>query len=168
VSSCWARTSRAPPNANGTIPIEGFAQAGCHTFTRFQQDAAGRLVSFVVNGNPVEGLVSQGDGSSARAGGAKFTFLTAYKSQQSNAVFIVLKVSTGANKLDLNTYSARYRDPPGKQREAGDGGGPTELDANSNALICSATVGVKPGGVMTLDGCVGGCNSTYTVKIKTR
>jgi hypothetical protein len=144
------------------------ADGSCIQFTKFEKDAAGRLVSFAVNDNPVADLVSQGNGKSVRAGGAQFTFLTAYKSQASNALFVVLKVRTGANKLDLNIFSATYRDPSGKQREAGSAGGPAELAADSNALTFSAFVGVKPGGVMTLTGCVAGCNSTYTVKIKTR
>jgi hypothetical protein len=89
-------------------------------------------------------------------------------SQQSHALFVVLKVQTGANKLDLDRFTATYRDTKGKQREATNAGGPVELAPNSNALIYSAFVGVKAGGVMTLQGCVGGCNSTYTVHIRTR
>ncbi len=140
----------------------------CITFADVEQNESGQVVSFSIDGKPVDGLLSQGNGKAVTAGGAKFTFLTAYTSVQSKALFVALKVQTGNNDININVFTAKYRDPSGKTREATSAGGPIELEADSNALVYSAFLGVKPGGVMTLDGCVSDCNSTYEVKIKTR
>jgi hypothetical protein len=140
----------------------------CIDYTNFEVNPSGELVNFSVKGAPVDALLTQGNGQAVKSRGTRFTFLTSYKSQQSNALFVAFKTQTGAQKIDLNMYTATYRDPTGKQRTATSGGGPVELGAHSNAIAYSAFLGVKPGGVMTVEGCVGDCTTQYKVRLRVR
>ena len=101
------------------------------------------------------------------ANGVKFTFLTAYKSIQSDALFVTLKVETGSKPVNLNIYSAKCRSPDGKQREASSADGAADVEAKSNAIVSLAFKGVKPGGKVTMDGCIGkDCSNQYNAVIK--
>ena len=130
-------------------------ETSCIIFGDFKVNPAGKLVDLTVNKQPIGPRLTAGSGQVVTAGGAKFTFLTAYKSIQSNALFVTVKVETGAKPIMMNTFTASYRGPDGKQRTASQAQGPTNLDAQSNAIVSMAFASVKVGGKVTLDGCVG-------------
>ena len=128
-------------------------EKSCVTLGGFKVDPSGKVVNLTVNGQDVAPRLTSGNGQAVAAGGAKFTFLTAYKSIQSDALFVTVKAETGGKAITINIFSATYRGPDGKQRQASDAGGPTELDANSNAIVYMAFQSVQPGGKVTLGGC---------------
>jgi hypothetical protein len=139
----------------------------CVTFGSFKTDAAGKLVDLTVNKKEIGARLTAGSGEVVNANGVKFTFLTAYKSIQSDALFVTLKVETGSRPVNLNIYSAKYRSPDGKQREASSADGATDVEAKSNTIVSLAFKGVKTGGKVTMDGCIGkDCGSQYNAVIK--
>ena len=134
----------------------------CADVAGFKVDASGKVVDFTVNGEAIAPRLTTGNGQAVSAGDAKFTFLSAYSSVTSPGLTIVIKVETGKSLLNINTYSASYRGPDGKQRKANEAGGPHTVDANSNALIYVGVPEVKPGGKVTLEGCVEkGCAAQF-------
>lgn len=138
----------------------------CITLAGFKVDPQNRVMDLTVNGKAIAPRLTVGNGDSVKASGAKFTFLTAYKSVQSNALFVMVKVKTGSKAISPNLYSATYRSPSGKQRSAQEALGPIEIDADSNTVVGMVFPGVEPGGRVKLDGCVGDCTSTFTAFIK--
>jgi hypothetical protein len=121
-----------------------------------------------VEDKPVASRLAIGDGNPVRAqGGVRVTYLTSYKSIQSDAVFVTARVRTGEAPISANIYTAIYRSPDGKQRTAADASGPYELGANSNAIIYMAFPGVEFGGTVTLDGCLDQCIEQFKVDIRT-
>ena len=87
-------------------------------FGGFKVDPTGKVVDLTVNKQQVAPRLTAGNGDAVSASGTKFTFLTAYKSIQSNALFVTVKVETGSKPIQANIYSAVYRGPDGKQRTA--------------------------------------------------
>lgn len=139
----------------------------CSTFTDFKVDASGKIVDMRVNGKTISDRLTVGNGQSVSSKGSKFKFLTAYKSITSNSLFVTVKIESGSKPISPNIYSASYRSPEGKQREATDAFGPTDLDANSNSIVTMVFKGVTAGGKVTLDGCVGkDCTAVFNASMK--
>jgi hypothetical protein len=138
----------------------------CLTFGGFKVNAAGKLVDLTVNKQQIGPRITAGNGQAVTAGGTKFTFLTAYKSIQSDAMFVTVRVETGAQPIDANISSATYRGPDGKQRTATNSAGVTQIDANSNTIVAMSFASVKARGKVTLQGCVPqDCTNSYTAVI---
>lgn len=138
----------------------------CITFGGFKVDASGKLVDLTVSQKLISDRLTAGSGEQVTSAGNKFTFLTAYKSIQSGALFVSVKVEAGAKPISPNTFSATYRSPDGKQREATTAYGPVDIDAKSNAMVTMVFQGVQPGGKVTLDGCISDCMSQFKAVIK--
>lgn len=141
-------------------------EATCITFQGFKVNESGKLVDLTVDKKKISDRLTAGSGEKVTASGNKFTFLTAYKSIQSNALFVSVKVESGAKRISPNIYTATYRSPDGKQRTATTAYGPTELDAKSNTIVTMVFKGVVPGGKVTLDGCIADCTSQFKTVIK--
>lgn len=151
-----ASTDRSVVSAGGgsfRLCIPPADEKSCITLGGFKVDPSGKVVDVTVNDQDVAPRLTSGNGQAVSAGGAKFTFLTAYKSIQSDALFVTVKVETGGKAIGINIFSATYRGPDGKQRQASDAGGPTDPDANSNAIVYMAFPGVQAGGKVTIGGC---------------
>ena len=127
----------------------------CDIFGNFKINAAAKLVDLTVDKQPVGPRLTAGNGQTVTAGGAKFTFLTAYKTISSNDLFVTVRVETSAKAITLNSSGASYRGPDGKQRIATSATGATDIIANSNTIVAIAFAGVKVGGRVTLGGWVG-------------
>jgi hypothetical protein len=127
----------------------------CVTFSDFKVNPAGLIVGFSVNKQDVAPRLTTGSGEAVSNNGAKFTFLTAYKSVQSGALFVTVKVETGPQSVSLNASASTYRDPEGKQRTATQAIAPSEVGANSNTMVTMTFAGSKPGGQVTLEGSTG-------------
>ena len=138
----------------------------CDTFANLKVNAAKLLVDLTVNGQPVGPRLAVGDGQSVRSGGSAFTFLTAYKTISTGALYVTVKIQTGPKPVTLNTYSATYRSPDGKQRETSTVIGPTEVAADSNVVVAMAFPGVAPGGRVTLGGDKGDYTARFTAVLK--
>ena len=138
----------------------------CMTFSDFKVNPAGLIVGFSVNKQDVAPRLTTGSGEAVSNSGAKFTFLTAYKSVQSGALFVTLKVETGPQSVSLNANTATYRDPEGKQRTATYAAAPSEVGANSNTIVTMAFAAAKPGGQVTLEGSTGADYSPVRAVIK--
>ena len=139
----------------------------CVTLGDFKVNTANLLVDLTVNKKAIAPRLTAGSGEAVKSGGAKFTFLTAYKSIQSGWLFVSVKIQTGTNPINPNLYSATYRSPNGKQRQATDAYGSVEVDADSNTIATMIFKGVEPGGRVTLDGCVTkSCGSQFKAVMK--
>lgn len=138
----------------------------CVTFGDFKVNASGQLVDLTVDSKAIGDRLTAGNGEVVSAGGAKFTFLTANRSIQSNALFVSVKVEAGNKAINPFAASATYRSPDGKQRQATQAYGPTDIDAKSNSIVTMIFQGVKAGGKVTLEGCVDECASDFKVVIK--
>jgi len=141
-------------------------ESTCATFADFKVNDQGKIVDLTVNGKEIGSRITLGNGDSVTSGGASFTFLSAYKSVQSNALFVTMRIEAGKRPISPNIYSATYRSPDGKQREATSADGPTDIDARSNALVSMIFKGVKTGGKLTLSGCVADCSSEFKAVVK--
>lgn len=112
----------------------------------------GRIASLTVNGKDISGRLTLGSGDKVAAGKlGNVKFVSAYKSIASDALFVTGVVDSNKEKITLGTYSASYRDRSGKQVTAYDGGGPGELDADSNTRIVMIFSKAKVGGMVTLE-----------------
>jgi hypothetical protein len=139
----------------------------CVTFSDFKVNPAGLIVDFNVNKQDVAPRLSTGSGEVVSNNGAKFTFLTAYKTIQApSALVVTVKVETGSQSVSLNTSTATYRDPEGKQRTATQAIAPSDVGANSNTIVTMKFIGSSPGGQVTLAGSTGADYSPVTAVIK--
>lgn len=139
----------------------------CTTFSNFKVNASGKIVDLRVGGKTIGDRLTVGNGQSVKSHDAKFTFLTAYKSVSSNSLFITVKIQSGAKPISPNIFSASYRSPDGKQRDATTAYGPTDLDANSNSIVTLVFKSVAAGGRVTLEGCVGNsCTGVFKATMK--
>lgn len=138
----------------------------CATFANFKINPTGRIVDFTINEKALTGRLTAGSGDKVTSAGNKFTFLTAYKTITGNRLDVAVKVESGPKPINLNLYSAIYRSPDGKQRDATNAQGPLDIGANSNAIVMMTFVGVAPGGTVTLDGCASECRSQIKASIK--
>jgi hypothetical protein len=61
-------------------------------------------------------------------------------------------IRSGRRNISLNyIYSARYREPAGRQVTATEANGTGELDADSSTRVSVVFAKAKPGGVVTLE-----------------
>ncbi|MFL6091093.1 MAG: hypothetical protein ACJ71Z_13245 [Aeromicrobium sp.] len=112
----------------------------------------GRIASLTVNGKSLKNRLSVGDGSKVDAEPYGIVeFLSAYKSVQSNALFVSLRVATGGTAAVSDFSSAQYRSPQGRQSEAAQATGPdSQILPNSKVYVSIAFPGVDPGGEVHL------------------
>jgi hypothetical protein len=127
----------------------------CVTFADFKVNPAGKLVDLTVNKLPIAPRLTVGNGQVVTSGGARFTFLAAYKSIQDNALVVTVKIATGDQPMTPYTAMATYRGQDGKQRTATEAVGPSTIEANSNTLVYMVFASVETGGSVTLNGYVG-------------
>lgn len=127
----------------------------CVTLSDFKVNPAGQLVDLTVDKQALSPRLTLGSGEAVSSGGAKFTFLTAYKSVKSNALLVTVKVAAGAGAVKVYGSQSTYRDPDGKQRTAASSTGASEVGAMSNTIVTLIFPGVKTGGQVTLEGSTG-------------
>lgn len=137
----------------------------CVMFTDFKS-AGGKLSDLKVNGVDPGPLLTVGNGDTVKSKGATFEFLTAYRSVASNALFVALRVTSGPDPISPFLYDGTYRSPDGKQRKVTDAYGSTELDAKSNTVVAMVFAASRPGGKVTLEGCVADCTSNFTAVVQ--
>lgn len=140
----------------------------CAILGDFKINPAGKLVDLTVNGQVIGPRLTAGSGQVVTAGGAKFTFLTGYKSNASNGLNVTVKVETGTKPITVNIFSASYGGLDGKPRPASGAMGRTNIAANSNTIVAIGFDLVNVGSTLALDGCVGkGCSGVqFTADIK--
>lgn len=138
----------------------------CGVFGGFKSDATGKIVDLTVNDKALKGRLTVGNGQTVKAGGGKFTFLTAYKAASSENLFVTVKMEAGSKMLSPFLYDAAYRSPDGKQRKATYANGPSDLDPESNSVGSFVFQSMKPGGRVTLEGCVDECANDFKAVIK--
>jgi hypothetical protein len=127
----------------------------CNAFTGFVTED-GLVTSLMVNGQDPGPRLAVGDGSAVESRGVTATLLTAYRSISSESLFVVVEISTGAADAELFLYSATYRAPDGRQRQATDALGPYEIGADSTATVAMAFPAAERGGTLTIEGIVDG------------
>jgi hypothetical protein len=164
----FTRRSVAPAGSDAFRACENLAdEKTCATIGGFTADPTGKLVDLTVNKQQVGPRLSEGKGGTVTAGGARFTFLTAYKIPASNALHVTMRIETGAKPVTANIMAATYPGIDGKPRKAQGALGRGTIDARSSAIIFMAFELVNPGGEISLDGCAGkSCSGRqFTAKI---
>lgn len=140
----------------------------CVTWSGFESDA-GKLAKFKINDIDISDRISVGDGSKKAAGSlATVEFLSAYKSVQSGYLFVNLKITTKADKINIDSYGATYRGTDKRQLTAVSAAGPTELGADSTATVSVIFKAAKAGGTIQFDIADENYNKEATVSIKTQ
>ena len=86
--------------------------------------------------------------------GVTATFLSAYRSISGESLLVAMEISTGEADAELFIYSASYRAPDGRQRQASDALGPFEIGAESTATVAAIFPAAEPGGTVTIEGIV--------------
>lgn len=142
------------PGGNYKLCDDPADEKTCTVLGNFKADTTGKIVDFTVDGKGLQGRLTVGNGQQVNAGGGTFTFLTAYMAPTSDSLFVSIKMESGKKSLSPNITLATYRSPDGKQRAATDAIGPTRLDVDSNAIASLRFDGVRPGGKVTIEGCI--------------
>jgi hypothetical protein len=110
----------------------------------------GRVANFTVKKKKLDGRLALGQGDKVRLGSlATAEFLSSYKTATSEDLYVNLRVRSKTKDIDLNSYSAAYREPSGRQVKAEIAHGPSELVADSHANVTIVFRRAKPGGVVT-------------------
>jgi hypothetical protein len=124
----------------------------CTHFTDIKTNS-GLVSDFQVNGKAIAPRLSRGQGDEVKAGRlGSFELVSAYKTVSAEELRVTMVVRSGKRKVTLgNVYSARYRDPSGRQSTATDATAIDELDPNSSTRITVTFKKAKPGGVVTID-----------------
>lgn len=157
-------SSTVDATSDGYQMCDPFDATECNEFTYFEV-VDDKVADFLVDGVSPGPRLAVGDGSVVDSASVSAEFLTAYLSISGETLFVTVKVETGEERTELNIYSATYRGPDGRQREAADAMGPFEIGAESTATIALVFPEAEPGGTVTLDGHVGG-DYTATVELQ--
>jgi hypothetical protein len=126
----------------------------CATFGGFKVNGNGKLVDLTVNRQPVGPRLTVGNGESVKAGGAKFTLLTAYQSVASNQWLITIKVQTGPESITINPKTWSYRGPDGKPLTSVGSTPATHVVSKASLIVVVVFDSAKAGGTLTLEGCL--------------
>lgn len=138
----------------------------CDTYSGFSAGPGGKLSDFLVSGvagDPAN-FISK-PGKSVANNGVTVTLQSARYSVGSNISSFVLKVASSKDDITINSMSSTYRTTNGKQRQPSETYGPTELTADSNAMVNILVPGVKLGGTLALSGCVDDCTRQFKFTI---
>jgi hypothetical protein len=129
----------------------------------------GKIASFTVDGEELGSRLSVGSGTPVKAGKVgTVDLLTAYHSVTGDSVFVTMLVRSADLDISVGHLSATYRSPSGRQTEASDAIGPSDLGANSNGHVVAIFNGAEPGGEVKFDLDSADYEHSATVKLKTR
>lgn len=118
----------------------------CATWTDIE-GRDGRIVKFRVNGEDIGDRLAAGNGQSVQAGSlARAELLYAYRSVQSDALFVLVRIESGEAPITVATYEGTYRAPEGRQSQSSQNSGPTELMGDSSATVALVFPGAEVGG----------------------
>lgn len=124
----------------------------CITYSDFKVKD-GKLTDFLIDRKSPGSLMVMGSGETVSGGGVKLEFLSAYRSIQSNTLYITARATSGSKPVQLDVWSATYRASNGKQRTVSDSVAPDKLEKNSSVVIIAGFRGVSPGGRLTVEAC---------------
>lgn len=137
------------PAGDGFKLCHPYDTADCGIFADFKA-ADGKVTDLTVDGEEPGPRLTAGNGDTVTAGGVTAEFLTAYDAVAGSGLWVTARVTSGSEAVELSIYTAVYRAPDGKQRDASDAYGPYELGADSNAMVTLVFAGVEPGGAVSL------------------
>ena len=139
----------------------------CNTWENVRFNG-GKVVDFTVKKVDISKRLTLGSDEKIKVASlADVTFLSAYQSVQSKSLFVALRVKSKNGKINVNSYTAKYRDPSGRQATATDANGPIDFDKDSIGNVTVVFKNAKPGGVMTLEVTDSDFEHIKNVKIKT-
>jgi hypothetical protein len=140
----------SPSGGNYKVCEDQYDTASCNTFGNFKV-WKGQVTNFTVDGKEIGPRLTMGAGKKVTDHGVSVEFLGAYKSVSGN-LNVSARVKTEETGISLNSASATYRAPDGKQREASGSAGPYEIAPNSSSTTMITFPGVDAGGTVTLNG----------------
>lgn len=140
--------------ANECTRLDGFVMAD------------GKVSDLNVNGESPGPRITLGKGRKVGEDGATFTFLSAYRSIEGNALYVTVDVAT-RRAITVGIRGVGYQAPNGRYRHPAAAFGPTELGARSRATVAFVFRGVGAGGTVRIDGCSNpACSSTYDLYVR--
>lgn len=124
-----------------------------YVYSDFKADPdSNRLTSFSINGNDVASRLLISSGQTDSAGGVNLTLKSAYQAVYGGLTVTFDIENTTDRTVNVNTYSAVYIEPGGRQVQAEAAGGPVELRAGANAAGYVIFPDSEIGGEFILEG----------------
>gem|GEM_PF-2979592 len=121
----------------------------CSEFTNLKY-VDGKLADFDAGGSPLAGRITLGNGEGVALGNvASVNFIAAYRSI-SGAVWVVVEVRSNVDGLSIS-YGSTYQAPDGRQADATDVIGPSELRSGSLANYAFVFQGAEFGGRLSIE-----------------
>ncbi len=115
------------------------------------EGADGKLVSFTIDGESLDERLTSGTGETVESGGlVSAELLYAYRSVQSEDLFILAEVHSDAEAVSIAGSEATYLDETGQEVSAERTFGAVQLPADSDATVAVVFDGAAPGGVLTV------------------
>jgi hypothetical protein len=128
--------------------VDTAEDAPCSEYTNLTY-TDGKLADFDAGGEPLTGRISLGDGTAVPLGDlGTVTFIAAYRSI-AGAVFVVVDIRSNIDGLSPS-YSSSYIAPDGRQANAAEVTGPTELSAGALGTYFFAFDGAVFGGTLKI------------------
>lgn len=130
--------------------------ATCAAFAGFKALPNGKLVTFTVDGTPIDTrLLLVADRPVVSAGGVSARVVTAYRSIQTDILEVTLEVRNGTTQAvtirDGNASYVTARGQQGRFGRFGQTGDSTDLQPGASVPVTVTVPGEDPGGTLTVD-----------------
>lgn len=125
------------------------SETTCYEYSQFKVNAAGEIVTFLIDGKTLKGRLSVGDGTATTTPLANFIFDSAYITQ-AGTLAVSGTIKTKSSKVFIEAGS-NYRSATGRVRAMSSSSGLSEFPADSRSTFTAYFDGpIKFGGEMNL------------------
>ncbi len=125
----------------------------CGIYDGFQALPNGKLTSFMVDGKPIDSrLLPSGERAPVRLGAVEVRVVSAYKTIQSESLFVTLEVRNGGTVgVSVAPFEATYVSAQGQQSKTNDVFGVTEVQPGATGPLAVVFPDADPGGTLVLE-----------------
>jgi hypothetical protein len=141
------------------------ATNSCADFTAFKVDANGKLVTFAVNGQALDGKLAA-PGATTGGNGITVSMDGAYYSAQASALGITYTITNGTNNtVTAGPTATQYKDPDGIVASPTDELGNSSIPPSSKARYWVSFAGMTVGGSLNITVFPPSDEITLTIKV---
>lgn len=157
----------AIPTEGGYKLCDSDGASNCTVFDDFKALPSGKLVSFKVDGEPIEKrLISSKERDPQVISDVSVRLISAYRTVTTDNLLVTFEVKNGTSGgITVASYDSQYVDSAGQQAKAAENAGLTDLQAGASSVLLSAFPGVDAGGTITLEVFNGDFETIATFKI---
>ena len=143
------------------------ATSNCTVYDDFKALQNGKLVSFTVNGQPIEKrLISSKERDPQVLAAVSVQLISAYRTITTDNLLVTFEVKNGTKgEITVASYDSQYVDAAGQQAKAAENAGLTDLQSGAATVLLSSFPGVDVGGTITLEVFDGDFDTIATFKI---